>query len=397
MPRLPFSLFPIAFLTAIFYLNFISRIILGPFLPVVEQELGLGHGEAGSLFVFIQMGYAAGLLGSGFVSWRLTHRWTITLSSVAMGAAMLALSQARSLDETHVCLILVGGAAGLYLPTGIATITELVEERHWGKALAIHELAPNLGFITAPLLAEALFAVLSWRGVLGVVGGGAILLGGCFARWGRGGTRRGDAPRIETVRHVVREPSLWIMAWLFGMGVGASMGVYTMIPLFLVSEIGLTRATANTVTGVSRLASLAMILVAGWVADRLGDRRALVLALRLTGIIVMALGVFTGPVLTPVLILLQSASAVLFFPPAFAAVSRLFPATQRHLAISLSSTVGSTVGAGVIPSAIGHLAEAVSFSTALVLVGIVTILSPLLLQLGRRAAIEPAASRGNQP
>jgi NNP family nitrate/nitrite transporter-like MFS transporter len=386
MPPFPFPLFPIAFLTAIFFLNFVSRIILGPFLPVVVHELGLGHGAAGSLFSFVQIGYATGLLASGFVSWRLTHRRTITLSSVAMGAAMLALSQARTLGEIHVCLVLVGTGAGLYLPTGIATITELVDERHWGKALALHELAPNLGFITAPLLAEALFAVLSWRGVLGVVGGGALLLGGCFARWGQGGTRRGEAPRLATVHRVVREPSLWVMAWLFGMGVGASLGVYTMIPLFLVSEIGLSRATANTLTGLSRLASLAMILVAGWIADRLGDRRALVLALTVTGTIVLGLGAFTGPAITPVLILFQSASAVLFFPAAFAAVSRLFPATIRHLAISLSSTVGSTIGAGVVPSAIGHMADAVSFSAGLVLIGIVTVLSPLLLAFGGRGA-----------
>ncbi len=386
MPRFPFPLVPIAFLTAIFYLNFVSRIILGPFLPVIVNELGLGHGAAGSLFVFVQIGYASGLLGSGFVSWRLTHRRTITLSSVAMGVAMLVLSQARTLGEIHACLVLVGTGAGLYLPTGIATITELVDERHWGKALALHELAPNLGFITAPLLAEALFAVLSWRGVLGVVGSGAILLGGCFARWGQGGTRRGEALRLATVRQVVREPSLWVMAWLFGMGVGASLGVYTMIPLFLVSEIGFSRATANTVTGFSRVVSLAMILVAGWIADRLGDRRALALALTLTGAIVLGLGAFTGPLITPVLILFQSASAVLFFPPAFAAVSRLFPGTRRHLAISLSTTVGSTVGAGVVPSAIGHLADAVSFSAALVLIGIVAMASPLLLVVGGRGA-----------
>lgn len=62
MPILPFPLLPIAFLTGIFYLNFVSRVILGPFLPVIERELGLGHGGAGSIFLFIQLGYASGLL-----------------------------------------------------------------------------------------------------------------------------------------------------------------------------------------------------------------------------------------------------------------------------------------------------------------------------------------------
>jgi len=101
MPFLRFPLCPIAFLTAIFYLNFGSRILLGPFLPVIERELGLGHGGAGSLFLFIQIGYASGLLGSGFVSWRLTHRRTVVLSSIGVGLAMIALSRATSLVEMY--------------------------------------------------------------------------------------------------------------------------------------------------------------------------------------------------------------------------------------------------------------------------------------------------------
>jgi NNP family nitrate/nitrite transporter-like MFS transporter len=385
MPFLRFPLFPIAFLTAIFYLNFGSRILLGPFLPVIERELGLGHGGAGSLFLFIQIGYASGLLGSGFVSWRLTHRRTVVLSSIGVGLAMIALSRATSLVEMYLWLVMVGLTAGLYLPTGIATITELVEEPHWGKAMAVHELAPSLAYITAPLLAEALLTVTSWRNVLAIVGGGAVVLGVCFRFWGQGGTRQGDAPRLETVRRLVREPGLWVMACLFAMGVGASLGVYTMLPLFLVSEIGLGRAAANTVTGLSRLSSLAMTLVSGWLTDRVGHRRALTLSLVATGVITLGLGLLTGPVVTPLLVFCQAAAAVLFFPPAFAAISRLFPAQMRNLAISLSGMVATAVGAGLLPSAIGYLAEAASFSLAFVLVGVAAIFSPLLLRLGARS------------
>jgi NNP family nitrate/nitrite transporter-like MFS transporter len=395
MPRLPFPLFPVAFLTAIFYLNFGSRVLLGPFLPVIEQELGLGHGSAGSLFIFIQIGYAAGLLGSGVVSWKLTHRRTIVLSSVGVGLAMIALSRAATLAEMHACLVLLGLAAGLYLPTGIAAITELVEEPHWGKALAVHEWAPNLGFITAPLLAEALLHVMSWRGVLAVVGVVAIALGGCFAGWGQGGARRGEAPHAEAVRRVVREPALWALACLFAMGIGTSFGVYTMLPLYLVSEIDLPRGTANAVTGFSRISSLAMLLVSGWLTDRMGHRRALSLALVLAGATTVGVGLAAGPLLTPTLVFFQSAAAVLFFPPAFAAVSRLFAPQSRNLAVSLVGTVGSLVGGGLLPSAIGHLAEIASFSAAFTLVGVISILSPLLLFVGAHPRDSAQTRRGD--
>ena len=70
------------YLSAICYLSFIARIFLAPLLPTIESDLNIGHAEAGSFFFFISAGYVPGLLGSGYVSSRLTHRWTVILSSV---------------------------------------------------------------------------------------------------------------------------------------------------------------------------------------------------------------------------------------------------------------------------------------------------------------------------
>lgn len=48
-----------------------------------------------------------------------------------------------------VCLGL-GLAAGLYLPSGVAALTSFVRPRDWGKAVAMHEIAPNGGMVLAP-------------------------------------------------------------------------------------------------------------------------------------------------------------------------------------------------------------------------------------------------------
>jgi MFS family permease len=91
---------------------------------------------------------------------------------------------------------------------------------------------------------------------------------------------------------------------------------------------------------------LAVLFVAGWLSDRIGDRRALVLCLTTTGVLTLCLGLFPGPTLTPAFIFLQAAASVLFFPPAFAAVSRIAPAQMRNLAISLTTAVGVILGGG---------------------------------------------------
>jgi len=232
-------LLPIFLLTFIFYLNFVARVIMAPLLPIVESELGLGHGQAGSLFFFVAFGYGLGLLGSGVVSHFLTHRLTISFAGLMGGLCLILVSRSASIGAIHMGLVFIGFFAGLYLPSGIATLTELVNKEHWGKAMAIHELAPNMAFITAPLLAEFLLRFFSWRDALSVLGGWTMGMPFFFLLFGRGSRKRGEAPRFQLFREVLVSPSCWIMVLFFMIAIGSSMGAYAVMPLFLVSELGM--------------------------------------------------------------------------------------------------------------------------------------------------------------
>lgn len=382
MPALPFALSPILFLAAIFYVTFVSRIVLGPLLPVLESEFGLGHGAAGSLFLGLAVGYAGGLLGSGVISARLNHRRTITLSSLAVGVTLLYLAGSSSVAGLRVGLTVLGLSAGFYLPSGVATLTDQVSEPHWGKALAIHEFAPNLAYITAPLLAEALLRFVSWRGVLAVLGILALLLGILFRVWGLGSAGLGTPPRGDTMWELARDPSLWILAALFVVGTGTTAGIYLMLPLFLVNEIRLDRELANTLIGLSRVSGLVIVFFSGWITDRIGPRRALGVYLTATGVLTFTLGLLRGPVLTPALVFLQSMASVGFHPAGFSLVSLLFAPRLRNLALSLVMVLGFLVGVGLLPTGIGYFAEAFSFSAAICIAGLVTLAAvPLLLRV----------------
>lgn len=357
------------FLAGIFFLNFLARVILAPLLPAIEGDLHIGHAGAGALFLFISLGYCAGLLGSGFVSSRFTHRRTIIISSMAIGLALLAISLCHTIGGIRGGLILLGFAAGLYLPSGIAALTSIVSSRDWGKAVAIHELAPNLGFVAAPLVAEGLMLWFSWRGVIALIGAAAMLVGLAFIRLGKGGQFRGEAPSPNTLRVLITQPAFWVMMALFSLAIGASLGVYTMLPLYLVAEQGFGRSSANELVAFSRIAGLAIAFAAGWASDTWGPKRALGGILLATGMATVLLGMAKGAWIVPVLFL-QPMLAVCFFPAGFAALASIGPPQVRNVAISLTIPVAFFIGGGAIPAAIGLMGQEGSFALGFVLVGV---------------------------
>ncbi len=378
-------LLPIFLLTSIFYLNFISRVIMSPLLPIVEPELGLGHGQAGSLFFFVAFGYGVGLLGSGVVSHFLTHRLTIPFTGLMGGLSLIFISRSASIGAIHTGLVFTGFFAGLYLPSGIATLTELVSKEHWGKAMAIHELAPNVAFITAPLLAEFLLEFFPWRDSLNVLGGWAMGMPFFFLLLGKGSRKRGELPRFKLFREVMANPSCWVMALFFMIAIGSSIGVYSVLPLFLVSEMGMDRPWANTLIGLSRSFGIILLFISGVLIDRIGPIRALTAFMITTGLFTLLLGVIPGGTPVSILVFFQAASVACLFPTGFTIVSLIFPERLRGVAVSLVIFMGFIFGGGALPPALGYWAEAFSFASGFAALGILTlILLPFFHRLTSR-------------
>jgi len=378
---------PLVILTAIFFLNFITRIVFAPLMPEIEKDLGISHGAAGSLFFLISIGYFITLLGSGWVVAHFTHKRTITFSSVVLGLALVGTAFSNSLLAIRTGLLLLGMAAGLYLPSGIATVTDLFRSRHWGKALGIHELAPNLGFIAAPLLSELLLIFFPWRVILLVLGMASVVAGLSFARFGRGGEYTGVAPGIGSFKTFLVLPAFWIIMILFGLAISSTLGVFTMLPLYLVTEHNIDRNFANTLVGLSRVSTLVMTLVGGWASDRFGPRKTLVIVFFLTGIATMLIGTARGSGIFAV-VFFQPILTACIFPACFAALSRISPPGTRNIAVSLSIPVAFLIGGGAIPAFIGFMGDTASFALGITSVGGLIITGSVLayffkLQAGR--------------
>jgi NNP family nitrate/nitrite transporter-like MFS transporter len=359
---------PLLLLTSIFFVNFLARIVLAPLMPGVEFDLDISHAEAGSLFLAISLGYFISLLGSGFISSRLTHKQTITFSGLTLGLALIYTSFSSGLWSMRLGVFMLGIAGGPYLPSGIATLTTLFESRQWGRAIAIHELAPNLSFVLAPLLCEAVLYWYSWRAVFKVIGIMALLLSFVFAKFGRGGEFHGEPVGYAAFRNLLSKPAFWIMVVLFSLGISSTLGIYSMLSLYLVSEHGLARNWATTLIALTRVASIGVTLAGGWATDRFGPREVLRIVFILTGLMTIFIGLASTSWVTAA-VFLQPIMAVCFFPAGLAALSMISSAKDRNIAVSLTVPLAFMMGGGAAPTFIGFMGDANSFGSGIALVG----------------------------
>jgi len=355
-------------LTSIFFINFLSRIVLAPLMPRVKSDLAISNAEAGSLFLLISLGYFTTLLASGFISSRLTHRRTIISSSIASGLALLYISFSTELWQMRLGLIALGMAAGPYIPSGLATITTLIKPRNWGKAIAIHEMAPNMSFVVAPVIAEVFLLWFSWRTVFLVLGIGAMLLALVFSRLGRGGDFCGEAVGYSSVMQILSRSSFWIMVALFSLGISSTLGIYTMLPLYLVTDHAMARSWANTLIAFSRIAGIGVALAGGWATDYFGPKRILRLVLALSGMMTIFIGLASSSWIA-IAVFLQPVMAVCFFPAGLALLSMVSSTRERSVMISLTVPVAFLLGGGGAPALIGFVGDASSFGLGIALVG----------------------------
>ncbi|MBU2489126.1 MAG: MFS transporter [Proteobacteria bacterium] len=362
------TLLSLILLTGIFFTGFLGRTCPAPLLPLLEADLSLDHAQAGALFLWISAGYFLALFGSGFLSAATSHRRVIQVSAAGVGASLLLVAVSRGLWPLRGSFFLVGLFAGLYLPSGIATLMGLALEKQWGRALGVHEIAPNLSFVAAPLVAQGLLSIMSWPGIFAILGAGSLLLFLLFTRFGQGGGFPGTAPGFHVLKNLASNRRFWVMTTLFALGISGTLGIFNMLPLYLVDQRGMDPATANALVAASRVSGLFMAFFAGWMVDKVGPGRSMALAFFLSGALTFLMGAASGPLFL-VAVFLQPAAAVCFFPAGFVALSELGGPEDRNVAISVSVPPAFFVGAGLVPALLGLLADQGRFSLGFCLVG----------------------------
>ena len=123
------------------YVNYLSRTILSPLMPAIEDALTINHAMAGGLCLSFYCGSTLSVLTGGFLALRFGYKKLILYCFLILSFGFGALGFVRSYHLFLGMSFLLGLGSGLYIPCGIPLLTSVIPMDHWGKTIAIHETA----------------------------------------------------------------------------------------------------------------------------------------------------------------------------------------------------------------------------------------------------------------
>lgn len=358
----------------LWFFNFSTRIIPSPVLPLIEDELMLSHARAGGLFTFLYAGYAFSLLMVGSMAPKVGYKRCIICGFLCSSSALFIVQYTYSYWELALLFLLIGLGCGVYLPSIMPMITETFPREHWGKAIGIHDSAASLSILFMPLYISIGLNLFPWRRLLLFLCIASMVVVLLFWIFSKEPRREKVADRYAATE-VLKKKALWYMMPLWIVAAACCLGVYSIIPLFLVHERGLPLDLANTVFGISRLGGIVVSVTAGFLVDRLGVRRMLFWTLFLTGL--STAGLAMARPFNPLVgaLFFQATVALGFFPVGLATISKLTTSSERSMAMGVVISVGVIFGLGVAPYLLGTIADRVNFQTGILLLGVLTTLS----------------------
>jgi NNP family nitrate/nitrite transporter-like MFS transporter len=367
------NIFLLLLFWSLWFVNFSTRTVLSPLLPVIETELALSHAQAGSIFSFLSAGYTITLLLSGLLSPRIGYKRTIVLGFLLLSAAVLCFTYAHTYLSVAMISFLVGLGAGIYLPSAIPFITAVFGRDSWGKAIAFHETAASSSILAIPLLTALGLRFLHWRSLFIILSTACVIV--LISFWAFTPSPRSEEEQKVPLLQIVRRSDFWIIAILWIFASSNSLGLYNVIPLLLVKEKGMGLEVSNTMFGLSRVGGVFIVVFAGFLIDRYGVRTLLSLVLFITGMATMGLALAQRFSSLVIMLFIQATIGTVFFPVGLVAISKLTTVHERSTFTGTTIAVGVIVGLGVTPAILGAVADALSFQVGMFVLGLLTVMS----------------------
>lgn len=356
--------------------NIYARAVFSPILPLLEDEFLISHARASGIFMFQSIGYGISLFLTGLYASKFGYKKCIALAIVVTSGAFFLIPLVKTFSTLYFFSLMIGFSAGAYIPSVIPLITEYFAEKDWGKSIVIHDTAAAVSIFCTPFIALFFIYFFGWRGVF--VAFAIIFLSAATLFW-----LTVDELKIATARKglrsdLFRKRALWIMAAIWVVANGATWSVYFTVPLYLTKELSLTIEYANSLFGFSRLGGVAVVILCGFLVDKVSLKKMIFTMLLLAGVLTVLVGAasarFIGVILSLQVIFIMG-----FYPLGLTAIARTFDREERGMATGIIMTISMSAGSGLITYLLGLSGDLISFRFGYVALGALVILGSSLL------------------
>jgi NNP family nitrate/nitrite transporter-like MFS transporter len=364
---------PLLLFWGLWYLNFSCRAVLSPLMPIIEDEFTITHALAGSIFTFLSIGFTITLLLTALLAARIGYKRCIALGFLILAVSLFSLKCVVTFTSLALAAFFIGLGAGFYIPSAIPLLTEIFQPKNWGKAIALHDTGASFSILSIPVLTAVAVRFIHWRTLLVILGASCLVLLLFFWVFSPDPhPQKGE--KIQFTR-VLRRRDLWIIAvpWFFA--TANSLGLYNLIPLFLVKEKGIDLGMANTMFGLSRIGGLVASVLVGFLVDRFGVKSIIFAVLLTTAL--STIGIAVSPTL-PLLVgmlTIQATVSTGFYPAAFVAISKLTDLNERGIFTGITTAFAVVFGLGLTPAILGAAADVWGFQPGILVLGILTVFS----------------------
>jgi len=358
-------------------------------LPLIMESYGLTRTSAGALAATIFIGYAGGSIAATRVASSVGTRVTILLGLTLTIASVLLFTWTWHYLTATLALFLMGLGCGVYLPNGLAIISDVTHEQRRGVVFAIHETAAPFGQVLGPLFISLALSWTDWVGCLRFWILPSLLALVLFAATV---TREPVSDRTATPETHKKAVGSWtptttiLLATTFTAITTCNLGLISMLPVYVTQRFLLDASFAALIIGTSRLTGVVSQLIGGHLSDVAGRDKV---SLSIVALVAIAtIGVTTLPYGAPFLavLLLYSTSNTAFYPIILAQIADHLRGEERK---RITGTIVSLafLGASATPFLIGYLADLYGFQIAFLYptsVGVIGLMSMYMLNRSLR-------------
>jgi MFS family permease len=279
-----------------------------PLLPAMRDEFGLSYTKASLIPMSFAISGATGQLPAGWLADRVGPTLLIAVGTIGVALAGVLIGFSRSFIMLISFLLLMGLLSGGYHPAATPLISASVKPQQRGRALGLHLIGGNSAFFVAPIIAAAISGIWGWRGSFFALAIPTIIFGLIFYI---SLIRKAGKAHVEGVKRKISEEKtpqpgyqrrLIAFLTMIIIGGGANMSILSFLTLYMTDELGASNELAGGLLSIVFSSGLWAGALGGYIADRIGSVRIVIITGILGGIIIYALNfVSLGPTLYLVL------------------------------------------------------------------------------------------------